>query len=145
MHGAIGAPQGDCNQPCAGNPAEECGQGNRIQIYQDSTWFDPTVAELAIILQVYNTTLAQAVAALSTYESHIEALQALGSQAKKGKVRRDLPPQSFLLKQISSDSRTLRTVQQNLGRPIILIFNGCSLLMLRYQIRQRFRVIACSA
>ncbi len=116
MHGEIGAPQDNCNQPCAGNDAEECGQNNRIQIYQDSTWFDPTAADLATVLQQYNSTLVEAAEALSTYQSHIEALQALEGQSKKSKARRQSQTETIILQELTSDSQTLRNRQQSLSR-----------------------------
>jgi hypothetical protein len=119
MHGAIAAPQDNCNQLCAGSNAEECGQSNRIQIYEDSTWLDPTAADLAIVLQEYNTTLAEAADALSTYQSHIEALQALGGQSTKSKVRRQSQAETILLQEIRSDSQILSNLQQRLGRSAI--------------------------
>lgn len=133
MHSSTGASQDNCNQPCAGNNAEECGQGNRVQIYEDSTWFDPTAAELAIVLQEYNNTLVEASEALSAYQSHIEALQTLEGQSKKSKVRRQSQTETILLQEIRSDSQSLNRVQQLLGRSAILLSNKYSLLILKYR------------
>jgi hypothetical protein len=35
-----------CDSPCAGAPAEICGGNSRINIYQDSTWQPPSLANL---------------------------------------------------------------------------------------------------
>jgi hypothetical protein len=53
MHNATAAPQNNCNQPCAGNPAEACGQSNRIQIYEDS--LNPTSSPILTISTTTST------------------------------------------------------------------------------------------
>lgn len=40
---------------CAGDPTEICGGENRILIYEDTTWTNPTLDDLANALDDYNT------------------------------------------------------------------------------------------
>jgi hypothetical protein len=101
--------------PCAGNNAELCGDGNRIQVYEDSTWIDPTAADLAAILQLYNETLAQVLDAVSKYKSDIAVLQAEQEQSQDSKVRRQLQTETIELQEITQDYQHLQVVQQLLG------------------------------
>lgn len=59
LHTSDKASDGDCSQVCAGNQGEFCGNGNRVQVYQDSTWSDPTVQELTDVLLQYNSSLLE--------------------------------------------------------------------------------------
>lgn len=38
---SIAAPAGECDTPCAGNTGERCGGGNRLNIYEDTTYVLP--------------------------------------------------------------------------------------------------------
>ena len=102
---------------CAGNSAELCGDGNRIQVYEDSTWIDPTAADLAAVLQLYNETLAQVLDAVSKYKSDIAALQAEEGKSQGSKVRRQSqrPSETIELQRITQDYQQLQVVQQLLG------------------------------
>jgi hypothetical protein len=46
LHDASQSATDNCDQACSGNSKEICGAGNRIGIYQDSTWFDPSADQL---------------------------------------------------------------------------------------------------
>lgn len=60
LRGANSAPAGDCNMRCAGNPGEVCGGSNRIQVYEDTEWKDPTVDELADLIRRYHAAMTAA-------------------------------------------------------------------------------------
>jgi hypothetical protein len=68
---------------CAGNPAELCGANLRIQVYQDSTWFDPDARQLAAALQDYNETLAEFHQAALDYEADVKAWDSLTQPPSK--------------------------------------------------------------
>ncbi len=85
LHTAQLADQADCNKACLGDATELCGGEQHIQVYQDSTWFDPTASQLAAAFQEYNDTLAQALDVMYQYQS---ALQEWQSATKTSKLRR---------------------------------------------------------
>lgn len=80
------AGQADCNTPCAGNHSEICGGSNRILIYEDVTWFDPTAAELAAEIVTYNQTLQEINNAILVWQNDIAQLQANTSTAKRQSI-----------------------------------------------------------
>ncbi|CRK21747.1 hypothetical protein BN1708_013200, partial [Verticillium longisporum] len=75
LHDAEGAPQRDCNKVCAGDAKQLCGDGNRIQVYQDETWFMPTIQQLVEDLKAYNETLKEARSAVAQYKEDLEEYQ----------------------------------------------------------------------
>jgi hypothetical protein len=78
----------DCNLACAGNPGEACGGGGRIQIYEDSTWKDPTLEELADGIRLFNSTVQEASEVINAYQDDLNALQDLMSSSAS-KAKRD--------------------------------------------------------
>ncbi|KAI1374021.1 hypothetical protein F4677DRAFT_461856 [Hypoxylon crocopeplum] len=120
LHGASGSSSSDCNQACPGNPAEVCGASNRIGIYQDSAWVDPTADQLADVLQEYNSTLVQVLDAIDNYKSHIQQLKDLRNQKKRGLDSRLAVRQSqtetILLQDITRDSQQMRFVTELLDK-----------------------------
>ncbi|KAI5455943.1 hypothetical protein BGZ63DRAFT_409575 [Mariannaea sp. PMI_226] len=102
LHHATKASPGDCNQKCAGNQAEYCGSGNRIQIYADSSWSFPNQKEIRDVLLTFNSTLYDIVKATNVYWSDLQQLQTYQSQSSKAK--RDLVS---LLAQVTADGVTL--------------------------------------
>ncbi|KAJ0417535.1 hypothetical protein BJY00DRAFT_303404 [Aspergillus carlsbadensis] len=91
IHDGSQEPDGDCNMACAGDSSESCGGGNRIQIYEDSTWKDPTIDELIAAIRSYNSTVEQAREVISTYYEHLGTLQDLMQSSSATKVKRDSP------------------------------------------------------
>lgn len=85
LHGAATAPQSDCSQACAGNPSETCGNGNRMQIYKDSTWFSPTTQQLIDELTKYNATLSSARSAVQKFHDDLQKYQNDGGPSKRKK------------------------------------------------------------
>jgi hypothetical protein len=93
LHGAFQDPNSDCDQICAGNVGEYCGSADRIQIYLDTSWTNPTLEELTDVLLQYNSTLWQLQNLVSQYQSLISewAAQQNGTQqSRRGAVKRDL-------------------------------------------------------
>ncbi|RAH81716.1 hypothetical protein BO86DRAFT_399552 [Aspergillus japonicus CBS 114.51] len=88
IHDGTAYSDSDCNMPCSGNTAETCGGGNRVQIYADRTWEDPTYAELADAIHQYNASVWQALQVLESYQTHLETLQGLLQSSSSAKVKR---------------------------------------------------------
>jgi hypothetical protein len=88
MHGGTQFASSDCNMPCSGNGGETCGGGNRIQIYSDTTWEDPTYAELADAVHQYNASVWQALQVIEDYRGHLETLQGILQSSPSAKVKR---------------------------------------------------------
>ncbi|RFU32891.1 hypothetical protein B7463_g3468, partial [Scytalidium lignicola] len=116
VHNGTAAPQDNCNQVCAGNPAELCGDTNRIQIYQDSAWFDPVADDLANALQQYNQSLTQAQKDIDTYNKDINDLKlAIITQPTGDNLRRRSQTQTIEM-QVLTDRTNLQTVRQILAQ-----------------------------
>ena len=99
----------DCNQACSGNSAEVCGAGNRISVYKDSAWFDPTAAMLVTSLQAYQTELNGALADINTYLSDVKALKATRGSKKRWLMRpRDDGGEQIELQNLVKDGDGLR-------------------------------------
>ncbi|PYI31449.1 hypothetical protein BP00DRAFT_474956 [Aspergillus indologenus CBS 114.80] len=88
IHDGTAYSDSDCNMPCSGNTAETCGGGNRVQIYADRTWEDPTYAELADAVHQYNASVWQALQVLESYQGHLETLQGLLQSSSSAKAKR---------------------------------------------------------
>ncbi|CRK24670.1 hypothetical protein BN1723_003196, partial [Verticillium longisporum] len=58
-----------------GDAKQLCGDGNRIQVYQDETWFMPTIQQLVEDLKAYNETLKEARSAVAQYKEDLEEYQ----------------------------------------------------------------------
>lgn len=114
LHGVSSASKSDCNEACAGNAQEVCGAGNRIQIYQDSTWFNPTTTDLANFLQEYTQSLTQAQAAIAAYHADILALQ--NALTNPSRARNLTVTQTAIEMQVLGETRTLQLVQALLGK-----------------------------
>ncbi|KAM7183470.1 Peptidase S8/S53 domain containing protein [Rhypophila sp. PSN 637] len=63
------------NTPCAGNALELCGSGNRIEVYEDEGWQDPTKDEALEALQLCHSFITQARDLVVEYKSIMELLQ----------------------------------------------------------------------
>ncbi|CEJ82138.1 hypothetical protein VHEMI02223 [[Torrubiella] hemipterigena] len=72
LHGSDKKSDSDCNKICAGTPTEYCGQANRLQVYENQKWSDPTLDELTNALTVYNRTLFQLSQLNNQYQSLIQ-------------------------------------------------------------------------
>ncbi len=88
LHGASTAPESDCSQVCAGDPSELCGNGNRLQLYQDTTCFSPTTQQLIDELNQYNATLASARSAIQTLHNDMQQYQNDGGSSSGSKPKR---------------------------------------------------------
>ncbi|KAL2802194.1 hypothetical protein BJX63DRAFT_441347 [Aspergillus granulosus] len=89
LHGGTLFASSDCNMPCSGNPGETCGGGNRIQIYSDATWEDPTYGELTDAVHQYNASVWQALQVIEDYRGHLETLQGILQSGQSTKVKRE--------------------------------------------------------
>ena len=77
----------DCSQPCAGNPLELCGNGNRMIMYRDPTWVVPTRPDLGGQVQEYLELLAELQQLIQQWNDLIQ--QAIAQQnSGSTKVRR---------------------------------------------------------
>ncbi|KAL1849441.1 hypothetical protein VTK73DRAFT_9873 [Phialemonium thermophilum] len=68
-------PQSDCSKVCGGDAGELCGNGNRMQLYVDSTWFQPSQDQVVGALKEYNSSLAQVWDAIGQYQGALQAFQ----------------------------------------------------------------------
>lgn len=106
----------DCKMPCDGNSAEVCGDGNRLLVYQDSTWTDPTKDDLLNALRQYNDSLTQAANAIRKYHDDIQALKdTLAGHDPGNKHKRQSQTEIIELQEITRDAQLLPQVQQLLG------------------------------
>jgi WSC domain len=112
--------QAGCNMPCAGNASELCGSNNHAQVYQDSSWFSPTAAQLVSALKDYNSSLTQAFSVIDQYESDITEWR-LATQSSQSRFRRRLnnvwTPRLISLKDsIITDFNTLSALKQTIRK-----------------------------
>lgn len=89
MHGATTASSSDCDQVCAGNSLELCGNGNRIQIFQDTSWYVPSTRQLIDALNDYDSALSSARSAMQTYHDHLQQYKNDGGSISGSKSKRD--------------------------------------------------------
>jgi hypothetical protein len=115
MHGGFKAPGSECSTPCTGNSTELCGGGDRIQIYKDSTWTDPTFVQLADAIEQYNASLAEGRAIISDYRNNIDTLQTLLGQSGK-KSRRQSVTVTEIEMRVLGNRGTMRNVQALVGK-----------------------------
>ncbi|KAK0622800.1 hypothetical protein B0T14DRAFT_601476 [Immersiella caudata] len=122
LRGANSAPAGDCSVRCAGNPGETCGGGNRIQVYEDTDWKDPTLEELAALIRRYHVAMSAARGLLD------EAEKLLTEMASSANGKRMMKRQSGLLQGLRNRFTPVRveleeiamTSTRNVGRYVQL-------------------------
>lgn len=130
LHDAVASSDVDCNQPCIGNGAEVCGAGNRIEIYQDTTWTLPNQQQLVDALNKYNQTIASALDAITKYRSDLQKYQNDGGPAGGAglKGRRAGPALTAILRvdleNIHGDFTTLKQIQASIST----LFSICSVV-----------------
>ncbi|KAL4877591.1 hypothetical protein BJY04DRAFT_230551 [Aspergillus karnatakaensis] len=90
IHTGSSFPESECDMACSGNDRETCGGGNRVQLYQDSTWKNPTYAELAAAVRQYSSSMEEALNVISDYKGHLQELQE-AMQSSSAKAKRDAP------------------------------------------------------
>lgn len=88
LHSSAKKPDSDCNKVCAGAPTDYCGQTNRLQVYENKKWSDPTLNELTDVLTLYNRTLFNLHQLNNRYESLI---QRWADKQKADKKRASFP------------------------------------------------------
>ncbi|KAF3345304.1 hypothetical protein VdG2_06555 [Verticillium dahliae VDG2] len=74
-----------------GDAKQLCGDGNRIQVYQDETWFMPTIQQLVEDLKAYNETLKEARSAVAQYKEDLEEYQKIRQGSSKVRRANDDP------------------------------------------------------
>ncbi|KPM41386.1 hypothetical protein AK830_g5169 [Neonectria ditissima] len=120
---APSASQADCSQVCAGDDSELCGNWNRVQVYSDSTWFSPTLAEVQAALKDFNETLAEAKSAVAQYQTDIEKYRADGGSIKTKRSievekRQEGPVLTGILRadleNIQADFKMIKVIQSTL-------------------------------
>lgn len=88
LHTTNNEPDHDCSQVCAGSKSELCGAGGRLQVYLDTTWFDPTLEQLTSVLEQYNSSIAQLRDTVGQYHDFIIQWKAdHPSQKRSGALR----------------------------------------------------------
>jgi hypothetical protein len=100
---------------CVGNPGQTCGGGNRVQIYEDSTWKDPTLEELADGIRLFNSTVQEAREVIDTYQDHLHALQSL-VDSSSSKVKRADGYEEIEL-QVMNDQTAAKNAQADISMP----------------------------
>ncbi|RAK78058.1 WSC domain-containing protein [Aspergillus fijiensis CBS 313.89] len=115
LHGPDQYATGDCNTPCAGNPTELCGDGGRIQVYEDASWSSPTLAELADAVQQYNATVADARQVIADYKAHMDELAAYLSSTSTTR-KRDAATLNEFEMTLMGDQRKIEEAQANTAR-----------------------------
>ncbi|KAL5337978.1 hypothetical protein BJX70DRAFT_399072 [Aspergillus crustosus] len=103
-----------CTMPCSGDEKQQCGGEGLIQIYEDSTWKDPTLEDLADGIRQYNASIAHTREAVSTYHDHLESLQDLMDSSKRRVKRADSPWEDIEL-QVQEDRDVLDKVLEELA------------------------------
>ncbi|KAL3456958.1 hypothetical protein BJX64DRAFT_293642 [Aspergillus heterothallicus] len=112
--------KGDCNTACAGNTGEACGGGNRIQIYEDSKWADPTLDELADAIRKYNATVVEARAVLESYNEHLQTLQDIMASSSSKTKRADGPYVNIEM-QITGDRSAANTLVESSSERLLTL------------------------
>ncbi|KAK4226037.1 hypothetical protein QBC38DRAFT_529662 [Podospora fimiseda] len=92
LRGAEDAPQRDCNMACAGNSQQLCGSGNRIQVYEDKTWKDPTKDEMNKLIRDYYEIMVESGEILREMEALLEEYQGLQVEGSRSRVRARVDP-----------------------------------------------------
>ncbi|KAH7329732.1 peptidase S8/S53 domain-containing protein [Stachybotrys elegans] len=105
------ANDGDCNQACAGDPTEVCGQGNRITIYQDSSFDSPTVEDVQKALQDFQDAFAAAQDAIGNLQSLVLTAQ---SSQSSGNARRDISAIVEAIAAVASEGNAVAAALRNL-------------------------------
>lgn len=102
---------------CAGNPAEICGGGSRIQIYEDSTWAQLSRAELADQVQTLIELLTELQAAIQQWNDLVNTYE---QQLSGGtKIRRQDPD---LLQQIADARQAILNIKSRWGMSNMMLF-----------------------
>ena len=120
MHSASPAAAGDCDTTCAGNNTEVCGGGNRIQIYRDFTWFDPSFTQLIDAIEQYNISVDTALSAIADYRSTVVAIEEfLQDQPGGSRKRSNTQTLVQLQSRLRTNDQTRRLAQQSLGKSMV--------------------------
>ncbi|KAH6690268.1 hypothetical protein BKA61DRAFT_715740 [Leptodontidium sp. MPI-SDFR-AT-0119] len=109
-YGPATAGQADCSVPCSGDPTQICGNGNRLQVYEDTSWSNPVVSEVIAALQAYTDKLAEVVEAFSLYKTCLLALQSV--QGQKVRKRQNIKRESIELQNPRSSQGKLSPEQR---------------------------------
>lgn len=96
------SPPDNCQMPCSGNAEQVCGDGNRVLVYTDRTWLDPTKEEMLEITEAFNKTVAEAKAAIRAYHDALDVARAYveSVEGEEGELRKRsglLDPESIPL------------------------------------------------
>lgn len=105
-----GANSGDCSQPCAGDPREICGNGNRMLMYRDTTWVIPTRPDLGNQVQEYLDLLIDLQQKIQAW---YDLLQQALAQQNSAKARRQGVNADLLL-QIANARAAILSLQSRL-------------------------------
>jgi DNA repair exonuclease SbcCD ATPase subunit len=109
LHGPDQFPDSDCSQACAGDGTQACGEAGRIQVYEDLTWKNPTIDELAAAVERYNATMEDARAVIASYQGHVNELEELlQSQSSRKRQAQQLEELEMKVRKDYSDVEAVR-------------------------------------
>lgn len=109
LHGAQQAPDRDCAMPCAGNAHEICGDGNRVLVYEDQSWADPSLDQLIAAVAAYNATIAQIQGLTQQYH---DALAEWAAAQNTSQRRRATDPTQLRQRLTSTVNRLHTTLEE---------------------------------
>jgi predicted Fe-S protein YdhL (DUF1289 family) len=75
----------DCNMPCSGDGTQVCSGGNRLTLYEDTTWTNPSRKELADALRSFYQLNAEIASDVEDWNNAITAYGS-GPSSKKRDV-----------------------------------------------------------
>jgi hypothetical protein len=78
--------QDDCKMACAGDSLESCGDGNRIELLEDSEWVNPSRAQLADSLEAYETFWIELQSDIVQWKKLVDAYTVPGRKHKRDDI-----------------------------------------------------------
>ncbi|KAL5332144.1 hypothetical protein BJX70DRAFT_385026 [Aspergillus crustosus] len=105
-----------CNMPCTGDKEKLCGGEGRIQIYEDSSWKNPTLEELADSIRDITDSIDATRKAISTYHDHLEELQDLmdSDSGLNVRVKRDEDQYQYIRMKVLNDQAEIKATLEDL-------------------------------
>ncbi|KAL4869547.1 hypothetical protein BDV12DRAFT_196174 [Aspergillus spectabilis] len=108
-------PKNDCDMVCSRDDGKLCGGGNRLQVYEDSTWEDPTLEELADGIRQYNASVYDTLQVIFTYNDHLTTLQdILESSSCPARAKRTDSPYEEIKLQVRNDQNAAEKASTDL-------------------------------
>ncbi|KAL5334298.1 hypothetical protein BJX70DRAFT_405543 [Aspergillus crustosus] len=115
IHSSDNDPKDDCDMVCSGNDNQLCGGRNRIQVYEDSSWKDPTLDELADTIRQYNASIAATRQVIDDYNEHLAMLQDTMDPSSSSRSKRADSPYEEIELQILNDQSAAEKASSSLA------------------------------